>query len=169
LGVPVDVLARALRSFDPHTRNPGRGCVYQVGDNPVLVDYAHNPAAVAAIGAFVERRWGAGGVAAVTLPGDRPDELVGETARALAATFGRVVVYEDEDLRGRRSGEMTRLIVQGLREGRPEASHHPAGDLKGALTSALDLAAPGEPVLLLYEKLQPVTELLETLGAEPAG
>ncbi|GAA1804350.1 cyanophycin synthetase [Actinomadura chokoriensis] len=169
LGVPVDVVARALRSFDPHTRNPGRGCVYQVGDNPVLVDYAHNPAAVAAVGAFVERRWGAGGVAAVTLPGDRSDELVGETARALAATFGRVVVYEDEDLRGRRSGEMTRLIVQGLREGRPEASHHPAGDLKGALTSALDLAAPGEPVLLLYEKLQPVTELLETLGAEPAG
>lgn len=58
LGVPVEVVARALRSFDPHTRNPGRGCVYQVGDNPVLVDYAHNPAAVAAVGAFVQRRWG---------------------------------------------------------------------------------------------------------------
>lgn len=169
LGVPVEVVARALRSFDPHTRNPGRGCVYQVGANPVLVDYAHNPAAVGAMGAFVERLWGAAGVAAVTLPGDRSDELVGETARALAASFGRVVVYEDEDLRGRRSGEMTRLIVQGLREARPDVRHHPAGDLKGALTSALDMAAPGEPVLLLYEKLQPVTELLETLGAEPAG
>ncbi|MFG2088969.1 MULTISPECIES: cyanophycin synthetase [unclassified Spirillospora] len=169
LHVPVDVLARALRTFDPHTRNPGRGCVYQVGDNPVVVDYAHNPAAVAAMGAFVERRWGAGGVAAVTLPGDRPDELVTETARAVSGTFGRVVVYEDEDLRGRRSGEMTRLIVQGLREGRPDVRHHPAGDLKGAVTSALDMAEPGEPVLLLYEKLQPVTELLDTLGARPGG
>jgi cyanophycin synthetase len=169
LGVPVEVVARALRSFDPHTRNPGRGCVYQVGANPVLVDYAHNPAAVGAMGAFVERCWGGVGVAAVTLPGDRSDELVSETARALAGSFGRVVVYEDEDLRGRRSGEMTRLIVQGLREVRPDVRHHPAGDLKGALTSALDMAAPGEPVLLLYEKLQPVTELLETLGAEPAG
>ncbi|GAA4395696.1 cyanophycin synthetase [Actinomadura verrucosospora] len=169
LGVPVEVVARALRSFDPHTRNPGRGCVYQVGANPVLVDYAHNPAAVGAMGAFVARRWGGAGVAAVTLPGDRSDELVSETARALAASFGRVVVYEDEDLRGRRSGEMTRLIVQGLRDARPDVRHHPAGDLKGALTSALDMAEPGEPVLLLYEKLQPVTELLETLGAEPAG
>ncbi|MEU9842390.1 cyanophycin synthetase [Actinomadura sp. NPDC048032] len=169
LGVPVEVVARALRSFDPHTRNPGRGCVYQVGANPVLVDYAHNPAAVGAMGAFVARRWGGAGVAAVTLPGDRSDELVSETARALAASFGRVVVYEDEDLRGRRSGEMTRLIVQGLRDVRPDVRHHPAGDLKGALTSALDMAEPGEPVLLLYEKLQPVTELLETLGAEPAG
>ncbi|WP_067805374.1 cyanophycin synthetase [Actinomadura formosensis] len=169
LDVPVAVLARALRTFDPHTRNPGRGCVYRVGSNPVLVDYAHNPAAVAAMGAFMERRWGRGGVAAVTLPGDRSDELVGETARALAATFDRVVVYEDEDLRGRRSGEMTRLIVHGLREGRPDVRPHPAGDLKGALTSALDIAGPDEPVLLLYEKLQPVTELLETLGARPAG
>ncbi|RFS82416.1 cyanophycin synthetase [Actinomadura spongiicola] len=178
LDVPVDVLARALRTFDPHTRNPGRGCVYQVGDNPVLVDYAHNPASVAAIGAFVERRWGGpdrkgegrgGGVAAVTLPGDRSDELVIETARAVARTFDRVVVYEDEDLRGRRSGEMTRLIVRGLRDGRADVRTHPAGDLKGALTSALDVAEPGEPVLLLYEKLQPVVELLDTLGAEPGG
>ncbi|NDU77598.1 cyanophycin synthetase [Actinomadura sp. DSM 109109] len=169
LGVPVEVVARALRSFDPHALNPGRGCVYQVGSNPVLVDYAHNPAAVGEMGALVERRWGRAGVAAVTLPGDRSDELVGETARALAGSFGRVVVYEDEDLRGRRSGEMTRLIVQGLREARPDVRHHPAGDLKGALTSALDMAAPGEPVLLLYEKLQPVTELLDTLGAEPGG
>lgn len=168
LGMGVDVLAGALRSFEPHTRNPGRGCVFQVGANPILVDYAHNPAAVAAMGAFVERRWGRPGVAAVTLPGDRPDELVTETARALAGSFDRVVVYEDEDLRGRRSGEMTRLIVEGLREGRPDVRHHPAGDLKGALSSALDAAAPGEPVLLLYEKLQPVTELLETLGAVPA-
>ncbi|TDE17957.1 cyanophycin synthetase, partial [Actinomadura sp. 6K520] len=149
------------------THNPGRGCVYRIGGNPVLVDYAHNPAAVAAMGALVERHWGTGGVAAVTLPGDRSDELVGETARALARTFGRVVVYEDEDLRGRRSGEMTRLIVEGLREGRPDVRHHPAGDLKGAVTSALDMAGPGEPVLLLYEKLQPVTELLDTLGARP--
>ncbi|WP_030168421.1 cyanophycin synthetase [Spirillospora albida] len=169
LGVPVDVGARALRTFEPHTRNPGRGCVYRLGSNPILVDYAHNAAAVAAIGAFVERRWGRSGVAAVTLPGDRADALVVETARALAGTFGRVVVYEDEDLRGRRPGEMTRLIVDGLRRGRPDVRHHPAGDLKAALTSALGMAGPGEPVLLLYEKLQPVGELLDTLGAAPGG
>lgn len=178
LGVSLDVVARALRTFEPHTRNPGRGCVYRVGENPVLVDYAHNPAAVAAMGAFTAARWGGpdrpgtaagvgSGVAAVTLPGDRCDDLVVETARILGRSFGRVVVYEDEDLRGRRSGEMTRLIVRGLREARPDVRHHPAGDLKGALTSALDMAEPGEPVLLLYEKLQPVLELLETLGAEP--
>ncbi|GLZ12800.1 cyanophycin synthetase [Actinomadura sp. NBRC 104425] len=167
LGTPADVVADALRSFAPHDRNPGRGCVYRVGDNPVLVDYAHNPAAVAAIGAFVRRQWDRPGVAAVTLPGDREDALVAETARALAEVFGRVVVYEDEDLRGRAPGEMTDLIVRGLRERRPDVRHVAAGDLKSALTTALTLAGPGEPVLLLYEKLQPVADLLHTLGAQP--
>ncbi|MBX6767522.1 MAG: cyanophycin synthetase, partial [Actinomadura rubrobrunea] len=167
LDTPADVVADALRSFVPHDRNPGRGCVYQVGENQVLVDYAHNPAAVAAIGAFVRRQWDRPGVAAVTLPGDRDDALVVETAGALAETFGRVVVYEDEDLRGRRPGEMTGLIVRGLRARRPDVRHFPAGDLKGALTTALAVAGPGEPVLLLYEKLQPVTDLLQTLGAVP--
>ncbi|WP_222838968.1 hypothetical protein, partial [Enterococcus faecium] len=28
LDVPVETVARALRTFDPHTHNPGRGCVY---------------------------------------------------------------------------------------------------------------------------------------------
>ncbi|TDE11532.1 HlyD family efflux transporter periplasmic adaptor subunit, partial [Actinomadura sp. 6K520] len=58
--VPVEAGARALRTFDPPTHNPGRGCVYRIGGNPVLVDYAHNPAAVAAMGALVERHWGTG-------------------------------------------------------------------------------------------------------------
>ncbi|MFD0689583.1 cyanophycin synthetase [Actinomadura fibrosa] len=169
LDVPVDVLAGALRTFEPHALNPGRGCVYRVGARPVLVDYAHNPAAAEAMGALVGRRWGRAGVAAVTLPGDRSDELVRETARAIAGTFDRVVVYEDEDLRGRRPGEMTRLIVEGLRAGRPDVRPHPAGDLKGALTAALDIAGPDEPVLLLYERLAPVAELLDTLGAVPGG
>ncbi|WP_433323552.1 cyanophycin synthetase [Spirillospora sp. CA-294931] len=167
LDVPAGVLARALASFDPHDLNPGRGCVYRIGDNPVVVDYAHNPAAVAAIGELIARQWGPHGVAAVTLPGDRGDELVVETAREVAAAFGRVVVYEDEDLRGRRPGEMTRLIEEGLAEGRADVRWQPAGDLKGALTYALALAGPGEPVLLLYEKIQPVGDLLQTLGAVP--
>ncbi len=167
LGVPLDVVAQGLRSFDPHRCNPGRGCVFRVEEYPIVVDYAHNPAAVAAVGELLGHAWGREGVAAVTLPGDRTDDLVLDTARAVARSFGRVVVYEDEDLRGRRPGEMTRLIMQGLTEVRPGIACQTAGDLKDAVGIALAVAAPGEPLLLLYEKLQPVTDLLQTLGAVP--
>jgi cyanophycin synthetase len=42
-----------------------------------------------------------------------------------------------------------------------------AGDLKDAVGIALGLTTPGAPLLLLYEKLQPVADLLQTLGATP--
>jgi cyanophycin synthetase len=167
LDVPASMVARGLRTFEPHRCNPGRGCSFRIDDNPIVVDYAHNPAAVAAVGELLGRVWGREGVAAVTLPGDRCDDLVIDTARAVARSFGRVVVYEDEDLRGRRPGEMTRLIISGLAETRPGIRFLTAGDLKDAVGIALGTAAPGEPVLLLYEKLQPVADLLQTLGAVP--
>jgi len=167
LGVPASLVASGLRTFDPHQYNPGRGCSFRIDETPIIVDYAHNPAAVAAVGGLLRRVWGRDGVAAVTLPGDRCDDLVRDTARAVARSFDRVVVYEDEDLRGRRSGEMTRLIVDGLTKTRPGVRIRTAGDLKDAVGIALGLATPGEPLLLLYEKLQPVTDLLQTLGATP--
>ncbi|MEV5750172.1 Mur ligase family protein, partial [Actinoallomurus sp. NPDC052308] len=165
LGMPVDLVARGLRTFEPHDLNPGRGCAFQVEDRPIVVDYAHNPAAVAAVGELMRRVWRRDCVAAVTLPGDRCDELVIDTARAVARSFGRVVVYEDEDLRGRRPGEMAELIRRGLVDARPDVHVHPAGDLKDAVGIALGVSAPGEPILLLYEKLQPVMDLLDALGA----
>ncbi|MFL6055271.1 MAG: cyanophycin synthetase [Actinoallomurus sp.] len=165
LGMPADLVARGLRTFDPHDHNPGRGCTFRVDDRPVVVDYAHNPAAVTAVSELMRQVWRREGVAAVTLPGDRCDDLVIDTARALARSFGRVVVYEDEDRRGRRPGEMAALIARGLVDVRPDVRVHPAGDLKGAVGIALGVSAPGEPILLLYEKLQPVMDLLNTLGA----
>lgn len=168
LGVPAELVARGLRTFEPHRANPGRGCVFHVDAHPVMVDYAHNPAAIDAVGELLRDVWGREGIAAVTLPGDRCDDLVVDTARAVARWFGRVVVYEDEDLRGRRPGEMSRLIAEGLTGERPGVRFHLAGDLKDAVGAALAAAEPGDPVLLLYEKLQPVTDLLRTLGAVPA-
>lgn len=170
LGTGIGELAAALRGFEPHTLNQGRGCVYRVADQPetpIVVDYAHNPAAVDAMTAFLRNRWERPGIAVVTLPGDRCDDLVVETGRAIAVGFDRVVVYEDEDLRGREPGEMTRLIAQGLRGERPDVRIRTAGDLKEALGAGLSLASPGEPLLLLYEKLAPVSDLLNSHAAMP--
>jgi cyanophycin synthetase len=168
LGIPASAVVHGLRTFDPHRCNPGRGCFFRIEETPIIVDYAHNPAAIAAVGGLTRRVWGRTGVATVTLPGDRCDDLVMRSAREVARSFDRVVVYEDEDLRGRRSGEMIRLIIAGLTETRPDVRIRTAGDLKDAVGIALGLTTPGEPLLLLYEKLQPVADLLQTLGAVPA-
>jgi cyanophycin synthetase len=166
LGVPVATIRTALEFFDPSRDNPGRLETFRVGEVPVVVDYAHNPDALAAVGQFVRTRWGQDGVAVLTLPGDRPDAQVAESAYAVAQAFDRVVVYEDLDLRGREPGEMTKLIMAALADARPGICCEPATSMEQAVTRGLALAAGMDPVLVVYEKLAPVQKLLTSLGAE---
>jgi cyanophycin synthetase len=168
LGVSVKDVRRALTTFTPVAANPGRGNVYQVAGRPVVLDYGHNAAALAVMGRLLHDAWAGDPVAAITLPGDRRDDLVAETAARVAAWFGRVVVYEDDDLRGRSPGEMTRLIAAALEQGRPGMTIVPASGPSEALRSALALTrGPADPVLFLYEKLESALALLGALGATP--
>jgi cyanophycin synthetase len=163
LGVSVKDIRRGFATFTPAQANPGRGHVYQVGRVPVVVDYGHNPAALAAMGRLLHEAWGGDPVAAITLPGDRRDDLIAESAATVAAWFSRVVVYEDSDLRGRPPGEMTRLITDSLARHRPGIHVMAASGPDEALRAALALASPADPVLLTYEKLAPVQASLAAL------
>src|SRR6266700_23930 len=128
VGVTVKDVREALGTFSPGEVNPGRGNVYAVAAGPaasavagpVLVDYGHNAAALHATGQMVAAVWDGEPVAAITLPGDRRDDLVAESAEAIATWFGTVIVYEDEDRRGRAPGEMRELIAGAMRKIRPE-------------------------------------------------
>ena len=166
LGATAQEIGAALAAFEPSRDNPGRLDVFTAGEVPVVLDYAHNPAALAAVGEFVSGRWGRDSVAVLTLPGDRTDALVAESAHAVARAFDRVVIYEDVDLRGREPGQMTKLISSALTEVRPEIRCEPAASMEEAVTLGLALATPADPVLVVYEKLAPVLALLGRLGAE---
>jgi cyanophycin synthetase len=103
-------------------------------------------------------------VAAVTLPGDRRDDLLTETAEAIAAWFGAVVIYEDRDKRGRQPGEMQHLISAALRRARPGIRCELADSAEQALRTAVTIAA-GVPTLFLYEKLATAQAALAAIGA----
>jgi cyanophycin synthetase len=192
-GVSAKDIRRGLATFTPVEANPGRGNLYRAGEAPVIVDYGHNAAALNATGAMIASIWGAAprrapawrtavpaepgaaaappeaaavpaAVAAVTLPGDRRDDLLTETAEAIAAWFGAVVIYEDSDKRGRQPGEMQQLISAALRRARPGITCELADSAEQALRTAVTLAA-GAPTLFLYEKLATAQAALAAIGA----
>src|SRR5215472_8101151 len=179
IGVAVKDIRGALSDFVPARANPGRGNVYAAkanaatvngdgpaGPSPVLVDYGHNAAALATTGELVRAAWSGHHVAAITLPGDRRDDLVTESAEAIASCFATVVVYEDEDLRGRAPGEMREMIAAALRKARPDVVIRHAHGAADALRQAVTLAAGGA-VLFVYEKLGDATAALDAAGAVP--
>jgi cyanophycin synthetase len=116
-GVRYDTIRAGLLSFFPSpSMTPGRLNLLRAGSARVLVDYAHNGAAVRGlmeVAAGIPARQRIGVVAA---PGDRRDEDIRLVGR-LSAGLDRVIVKEDEDLRGRAPGEVAALLIAGLREG----------------------------------------------------
>jgi cyanophycin synthetase len=165
-GISVKDITRGLAAFAPGADNPGRASVYRAGSSPVVVDYGHNAAAIEATGRLVHDVWPGQPVAVVTLPGDRRDDLVVNTAEAIARWFPAVVLYEDSDKRGRRNGEMLSLVGGALRAARPGILCQPAENPADALRAALELA-DGGPVLFVYEKLPLAMDALAAVGAQP--
>jgi cyanophycin synthetase len=170
LGASQEVVAERLTGFDPAADNPGRGTLLRLGDVSLFLDYAHNPAALAAALRTLHRLFGPDRcLAAATLPGDRRDDLVAASAQVLADGVARVVLYDDEDPRGRAPGEVSTLVEREMRARRPKLRSVRADGYRAAVLAALDLATPGDVILVLYEKLAPMRALLTELGAVPAG
>jgi len=167
VGVPAEQVAAGLRSFQP-ADNPGRGALLYRDGVHIVVDYAHNPAAIGAITEPLLRVWGRDrAIAAVTLPGDRCDELLAESARALARAFSRVVLYEDHDLRGRAPGELPALLSAEIAACAADSRRVLAADPQEAVPAALAMADPGDVVLVMYEHVDEVLAVLAELGATP--
>src|SRR5215472_170893 len=172
-GVSAKDIRRALATFSPGESNPGRGNVYLAaegggaGECTVILDYGHNAAALDATGRMISNVWGGTPAAAITLPGDRRDDLIIGTAQVIAAWFGRVIVYEDADKRGRAPGEMTDIITRAMRRVRPDIICAAAGGPQEALRAAVAMAN-GQPVLFVYEKLAMAHAALDAIGARPS-
>jgi cyanophycin synthetase len=112
-----DDIRAGLLSFHPSpSTTPGRLNMMRVRDGRVLIDYAHNAAAIKGLTEFVFRTPAARRYCVLTVPGDRRDDDIREAGR-LCARFDRVIIKEDIDRRGRERGEIARLLTEGLVQG----------------------------------------------------
>jgi len=112
-------IAAALASFvSDAATNPLRSNIFAVRDFHIVLDYAHNPAAYAALGALARgmaaRAPGARVLGVVTSPGDRRDADLRRIGETCAAAFDVLFVYESQ-ARGRPAGEAAAVIGDGVR------------------------------------------------------
>ncbi len=117
-GMRYDDIRAGLLSFFPSpTTTPGRLNLIRIrGGGRVLVDYAHNPAAIAGLVELVFRTPAAKRFCVITVPGDRRDDDIREAGR-LCVGFDRVIIKEDINRRGRERGEIAGLLREGLLQG----------------------------------------------------
>jgi cyanophycin synthetase len=116
MGVKLENIRHGLRTFDTSFfQAPGRMNIFDEHGFKVILDYAHNPAAVEAMCRMV-RRFEIKGkkICVLAAPGDRRDEDIREIARHAAGVFDRYICRRDDGLRGRKPDEIPNMLREGL-------------------------------------------------------
>ena len=169
LGASIEDIARGLVTMQ-QDENPGRCNVYALDGFKVLIDFAHNPAAMSALFDMARAIPAKRRALCFGQAGDRTDELIRELARdAWAIGLERVIVSElPKYHRGREHGDVFRLIRDELLTvgAKDEQVRHHEEEME-SLQDAIDWAQPGDLVIMLaLGGAAPVQEKLRELGAE---
>jgi cyanophycin synthetase len=152
-GLDLEIVRRGLQGFtSSFEQNPGRLNIYDNHPFRVIVDYAHNPAALGALAGLVERLRSEHHrvIGMVSIPGDRRDEDIREMGELAAGVFDSMVFREAPDGRGRPPGEVNSLLTEGALAGGAGLEQVQRIIDEGEATSrCLGMARPGDLVVLL--------------------
>ncbi len=154
LGVPLDLIRDGLRSFEGNADEcPARFNVLDAGPATVIVDYAHNPSAVAALIAGLDvfphpRR------IMVTSGSNRRDRDLIDMGEMMGRAFERVVLYADAGHSGRDDGELNRHLKRGLDLGDRVQNVIESPSERQAIGDAIAALQPGDLLVLGVEAIE---------------
>jgi len=166
LGFSIEKIKSSLHSFKPSVeQTPGRLNKFEINNVNVIIDYAHNPHGLQALGRFLshihEQKTGI-----ITGVGDRRDNDIIEVGRAAAKIYDRVIIRIDDDTRGRDANEITELIIQGLQEINKTIKYDIIPDSKNALKFAIDHAGKGDYIIISADNVPETIHIMKELEHE---
>jgi cyanophycin synthetase len=164
-GMSRERIARALAGFRSDVHNPGRANLYQVGKGYVMVDYGHNPDSFAEICRMAQQLPARRITGIIGVPGDRDSMIVETAARVAAHGFHRLIIKEDKDTRGRARGEIAEIMRRAVEEEVPGREYRIIYDECEALETALRELEPEEIIVVFYEKIEPILQVLDRWNA----
>jgi cyanophycin synthetase len=135
-----------------------------------VVDYGHNVHSLIAVIEAIDKFPQTSRICVYTTAGDRRDIDIIRQGELLGEAFDRVVLYEDHYKRGRADGEIMGLLRQGLKSATRAKEIIEVVGANKACETAMDLAQPGELVLMqadtIDETVQWLRDYLEALAAK---
>lgn len=178
-GAPLHQIAAALAGFrSTFEQNPGRLNVCDDHGFRVILDYAHNPEALRALGRMVAAIRPENGrtIGMVSIPGDRQDSEIRAMGEVGAEYFDHMVFRETPDNRGRAKGEVIRLMTEGaMAAGYDPARIDGIHEEPHAAEHALRLARQGDIVVVMPTRVEQIWRLIlefrpgRTPLSEPSG
>ena len=156
MGKSLEDIRHGLRTFSTNFfQSPGRMNIFDEYPFKVILDYAHNPAAVDTVCQTIDRFEVAGRkILVISAPGDRRDEDILEMARIAAGHFDYYICKADDNRRGRDEREIPMLLSKGLKDnGVSEDQIEILEDEVEAVDGALKMAQSGDLLLILGDEI----------------
>ncbi len=168
LGVEADIMKGGLTTFMPDEKhNPGRQNLFMIGQQPILVDYAHNVAGIKGLAQLARSLTKGKVLGVIAAPGDRRSATIFNVGQAAGQGFDQLFIKEDRQRQVRAPGEVAEILRQGaLAAGLPEASVQVHLEERAALWAAFTAAQSHDLIVVLYEDLDYTMSLLGELARE---
>jgi cyanophycin synthetase len=165
--IKLSTIRKALQTFVPSSETtPGRMNIFEFSDFTVIVDYAHNPHGVKAMGRFIKSVGAEHRIGVITGVGDRRDEDISTLAEEAAKIFDEIVIRHDEDLRGRTHEDLDRLLTIGIhRVDRNKPIHYFWNECE-AVEQAIRNRRPRSLIVIFIEDFHAVLQCIQNLQKE---
>ena len=170
LRIPLKIISDTLRAFSCDADvNPGRFNVYDLGDFKIVLDYGHNiegyRVTIEGLKHLNPRRL----IGIIGVPGDRRDEDIEKIGELSGLSFDRIIIKEDEDLRGRMPFEVAKLLLKGVLQGNADKNNVKIIQRElEALKDAVRNVKSGDIIVLFFEKMDPLIKFLKNYKKQGA-
>lgn len=152
--ISIKDIRQGLKTFVPSPeQTPGRLNIFEFNGFKVMVDYAHNPASMEAIGKFLDKIDDFPKVGIITGVGDRRDEDIVALGELAATIFDEIIIRQDKDLRGRTDMEIVNLLKKGIRFMKPDKPIQVIETEREAIIHAMKHALNGAFITVCSEDL----------------
>lgn len=163
LNVDEKTIVKGLKTFyQDEKQNPGRFNIYDFKRFKVVVDYGHNIDAynevITSLKKFDAKRL----VGVIGVPGDRMDDSIIKIGEICGKAFDYIYVKEDADKRGRREGEVVKLLENGVKlSGKSKENYDTILNEGEAFKKALTHAQDGDIISVFFEDYDLIMKTLE--------
>ena len=169
-GFKIEDIRLSLETFIPSAaQTPGRMNIFELKDCKIMVDFAHNPDGLRGIKDFLSTLDIKRSTGIISGTGDRRDEDLREIGRISAEMFDDVIICQEKYLRGRSREEMISLLVEGLKEVKPEIDIQIINKSKDAFDYAVKNIQSGSFITIIGASVTDAVGLVQNFQDEEIG
>jgi cyanophycin synthetase len=156
MGKSLEDIRHGLRTFNTSFfQAPGRMNVFDEHPFKVILDYAHNPAAVDVMCQLADRLDVSGRrVCVISSPGDRRDEDIQALAEVAVGHFDHYICKADDNRRGRGDSEVPEMIREQLiSQGVSDNAIEIVADEQQAVARSLECCQQGDLLIIFGDDI----------------